>query len=320
MDDLNSQLTNALKQIGIVDFDKVSKNHKSNLRPIKAIYQDVETRNKHLKENPMITLNGKNTIIITAPNCKPINQCDKCKRFGHKSQDCEDEMPTCGFCSEEHYDNECQAKNEKVNCANCNNAHDAYNRTCEVYQVTRRNAEKIEMEKIFGTQYSNNLTENPSTKNDKEANFHRVFSLESDLKTISTEIKFFQTQSEARMIESSSREDKLIMLMEQNHKLNNETRQAMNAMNTNMDNKCQLLYNQVTIETDQKLLDMKKQMTSFIVNSEAKNNILNEINERASTLAFYNQTSKKANYKIDKNYPQNEIQFNGNNPLGGMRS
>jgi hypothetical protein len=68
----NKNLIVELRKIGIIDMSLVSKNHKTDLRPVKVYCRDIETRNKYLNNNITINTNELNVVLITAPNCKPV--------------------------------------------------------------------------------------------------------------------------------------------------------------------------------------------------------------------------------------------------------
>ena len=70
--------------------------------------------------------------------CKPPIQCRTCKGFGHIAAKCVSSRK-CGFCSEEHHENDCSNKQiqQALKCANCNQNHSAYYRGCHIYKQVK---------------------------------------------------------------------------------------------------------------------------------------------------------------------------------------
>lgn len=79
----------------------------------------------------------------------PSTQCQRCQGFGHHESYCKREI-TCGLCGEthntkQHYCNICQIKGGRCphlapKCANCNEAHTANTRSCEVLLAIKQKA------------------------------------------------------------------------------------------------------------------------------------------------------------------------------------
>lgn len=95
---------------------------------------------------------SKGFLYVGFKKCKifeefNITRCYKCNRFGHKSNNCKNEL-TCSKCSEKHDRKEC--KNENISCVNCNiynskfkssrnTNHEANSLHCPTYQAMVNN-------------------------------------------------------------------------------------------------------------------------------------------------------------------------------------
>jgi hypothetical protein len=94
------------------------------------------------KVRKMVLNNGLMSIgcfkFYVEEYCKPPIQCRTCKGFGHIAAKCVSNRK-CGFCSEEHDENDCSNKKiqQASKCANCNQNHSAYYRGCHIYKQVK---------------------------------------------------------------------------------------------------------------------------------------------------------------------------------------
>ena len=71
------------------------------------------------------------------PQCQ-IKQCFNCQAYGHKADICK-KKPVCGKCAQEHETRSCAS--EETKCANCKDAHFAWNHQCPRRKEVSQNME-----------------------------------------------------------------------------------------------------------------------------------------------------------------------------------
>lgn len=57
-------------------------------------------------------------------------RCIRCQKFGHHRDSCSS-CPTCGKCGKSHSDHSEEECHNEIRCANCQESHPAYSRTCD---------------------------------------------------------------------------------------------------------------------------------------------------------------------------------------------
>lgn len=76
---------------------------------------------------------GNITFPISAFRPK-TQQCGKCQKFGHNTENCRAEKNTCGNCAGNH--KTLDGKHTEKKCANCDGKHSATNNACVIKTVT----------------------------------------------------------------------------------------------------------------------------------------------------------------------------------------
>jgi len=74
-------------------------------------------------------LRHKVSVYIPAPT-----RCNKCQRFGHKTDQCSRKEPRCSRCSQAHEFEACSMANNEAKCANCGGNHSSAYKGCQKYQ------------------------------------------------------------------------------------------------------------------------------------------------------------------------------------------
>jgi hypothetical protein len=105
------------------------------IKMVKAVFNTEEMRKMVLNSGFMLIGCFK---FYVEEYCKPPIQCRTCKGFGHIAAKCESRRK-CGFCTEEHDENDCSNKQiqQALKCANCNQNHSAYYRGCHIYKQVK---------------------------------------------------------------------------------------------------------------------------------------------------------------------------------------
>jgi hypothetical protein len=102
------------------------------IKMVKVVFNTEEVRKMVLNNGFMLIGCFK---FYVEEYCKPPIQCRTCKGFGHIAAKCVSSHK-CGFCSEEHDENDCSNKQiqQALKCANCNQNRSAYYRGCHTYK------------------------------------------------------------------------------------------------------------------------------------------------------------------------------------------
>ena len=161
-------LQNAMKMKTFFEIPIVVEKHQK-LNSVKAVFKCPELKNDTEEEicnqlkNQKVThvkrikIKGEptNTFVITIESSKvpssikvawmniPLSvyipnplRCFKCQKYGHHISRCRASKPSCGKCAQEHLTEDCTSGG-KFQCANCGEEHQAYSRSCLVWQRER---------------------------------------------------------------------------------------------------------------------------------------------------------------------------------------
>jgi len=149
----------------------------------------------------------KNNNLIIKHHVRPydpidnyITQCKKCFKFGHVFSNCKEDNQLCSWCGKVNCSRKCSVKK----CVNCNKAHSAFYKGCEVYKqlfakatTTRNNTQKLKKINII----TESVTEVKNTCQTFEKSYAQVVNFEK--KSLSLEAKVEECSSYIKNVENN---------------------------------------------------------------------------------------------------------------------
>jgi hypothetical protein len=150
------KLQNSLEKIGIIGYDKVSKNHNDDVGIIKAFCDSKEKRLEILsRESLRVTTSDWRYLLEFKPLLWTPERCKYCNvmKHLHQQKECTEHDRKCAKCDKnDHETNQCKVHYSKLKCSNCdynNNRHSALDtRRCKAYNKWKQNATAKEMKRL----------------------------------------------------------------------------------------------------------------------------------------------------------------------------
>jgi len=127
---------NQIKVKRIAPLIKNARNPDAPTQSIVIFTESLEEANKCIDDQVIIEGRLFGTDRYT-PQCQ-IKQCFNCQAYGHKADICK-KKPVCGKCAQEHETRSCAS--EETKCANCKDAHFAWNHQCPRRKEVSQNME-----------------------------------------------------------------------------------------------------------------------------------------------------------------------------------
>jgi len=162
-------------------------------------------------------------------------QCYKCQKFNHSSRTCRSSQDTCYRCGESgHQGQSCM---NPFNCANCQEAHQANNRSCMFYQLEKetisvQTLEKIEYrearQKIMKKSVSENKTFADALREKSQTNRRRPQPVQE---TTRTPIQSNQTENRIQNTRNRNKRN----LSDNENEVPRKKNTTMTSINTDMD-------------------------------------------------------------------------------------
>ena len=106
-----------LKEKGISSVEKVSFKHHDDVKILKGVCINEQTRNLLIDTRFKISIGSERRMVYIEPNMKPFFQCTKCVKFGHKIEQC-NQVQVCAKCNESTHKTE-NCSSETNQCPNC---------------------------------------------------------------------------------------------------------------------------------------------------------------------------------------------------------
>jgi len=132
----NIERANQIKVKRIALLTKNARNPDAPTQSIVIFTETPEEANKCIDDNAAIERRLYHAERYI-PQCQ-IKQCFRCQTYGHKADICK-RKPKCGRCAQEHETRNCTS--EELKCANCKDAHVAWNHECPRRQEIAQNME-----------------------------------------------------------------------------------------------------------------------------------------------------------------------------------
>ena len=251
---LNSNIKQALENLGLSGFAKLSINHDQSRNVVKAYCNTPEIRKTALEFEIEIVIGNSVKKIFTEPSIRPIRQCQKCKLFGHKVAECQN-AAVCAKCNKTDHD-EKSCSNQRLSCANCfGTNHGSYSRQCGEYRKLKEAEVDQELVKIGITSKRGRvLNSNKYTAEMRKENFSKICGFSKELEVMNKKITNLAHSNQPTVEQSQKILEEIKKENSENIKLlTNSIQSIISQVSSLVKEECTNLYFTVTKETDVKI-------------------------------------------------------------------